>query len=137
MKVKTLGLIAGLALCGTAFAQSSSESRSQTSQQHKSQMSQQKGQEQKGQEQKGEKELTGTVIGIRRDDVLVRLNDDPGAIVSLKVDRRTQVDGKSFKKGQNIESNLKKELSPGSEIRASFDLQKMENQAVTIEHSKK
>jgi hypothetical protein len=123
MKVKTLGLIAGLALCGTAFAQY---------EQQQSQM----GQQQKSQEQKGQKELNGTVVGIRRDDVLVRLNDDPGAIVSLKVDHQTQLDGKQLKKDQPIESHLKKEFSPGAEVRASFSLEKMDNKAASIEHKK-
>ncbi|EPX59268.1 hypothetical protein D187_003172 [Cystobacter fuscus DSM 2262] len=66
-----------------------------------------------------------------------RLNEEPSPIVSLKVDHQTQIDGKSFKKGENIESNLKKELSPGAEVRASFDLEKMQNKAISIEkHTK-
>lgn len=131
MNVKTLGLIAGLAVCGSAFAQSNMEKgqSGQYGQQQHEKMGQQ--------QQKGQKELTGTVVGIQRDDVLVRLNDDPGAIVSLKVDHQTQIDGKSLKKGENIESNLKKDLSPGSEVRASFDLEKMQNKAISIDKQAK
>lgn len=126
MNVKTFGLLAGLALCGTAFAQSDVQ-QGQQGQQY-GQMGQQ--------QQKGQKELNGTVVGIKKDDVLVRLADDPGAIVSLKVDHQTQLDGKPIKKDQPIEAHLKKELSPGAEVRASFDLQKMENKAVSIDHKK-
>lgn len=131
MNVKALGLIAGLALCGSAFAQSDPGQKGQMGQMNE--QHEKMGQQQ----QKGQKELSGTVVGIQRDDVLVRLNDDPGAIVSLKVDHQTQIDGKSLKKGENIESNLKRDLSPGAEVRASFDLQKTQNKAITIDKQAK
>ncbi|MGZ3458712.1 MAG: hypothetical protein ACXU86_09420 [Archangium sp.] len=120
MNVKTLGLLAGLALCGSAFAQEAQQDPNQMQQGHK---------------EKGQKELNGTVIGVKKDDILVRA-DDNGAIVPLKVNHQTQLDGKMLKKGESIESHLKKEFSPGAEVRASFDLNKMENQAVTIDRKK-
>jgi hypothetical protein len=135
MNVKTLGLIAGLALCGSAFAQSEPAQKGQMGE-HQEQMGEHHGQ-MMGQQEKGQKELKGTVVGIQKDDVLVRLDEAPGAIVSLKVDHRTQVDGKPFKKGENIESNLKKDLSPGAEVRASFDLEKTQNKAISIDKQAK
>lgn len=138
MNVKTLGLITGLALCGTAFAQTATQGQQPPSSgQMEQQPSGQMGHEKMGQEKKGQKELSGVVVGIKQTDVLVRLNDDPGAIVPLKVDHMTQIDGKPIKKGENLEAYLKKDLSPGAEVRASFDLQKMENKAVSIDHQAK
>lgn len=120
MNVKTFGLLAGLALCGTAFAQSGQQQQTQQEQmQHKSQ-----------------KELNGTVVGVKEKDLLVRLDEDPNPIVPLRVDHQTHLDGKTLKKDQRIESHLKKEFSPGAEVRASFDVEKMENKAISIEHKK-
>ncbi len=134
MNVKTLGLITGLTLCGTAFAQSAQQQQGQAGQQRQGQMGQQQqGQQQGQQQQQGQKELTGTVIGVKQDDLLVRLNDDPGAIVSLRVDHQTQVEGRKLKRDERIESSLRRDFSPGTEVRASFDLEKMENKAVSIE----
>ncbi|KFE60144.1 hypothetical protein DB31_6015 [Hyalangium minutum] len=94
----------------------------------------QQGQMQQGQMQQGQKELTGRVVGVKSDDLLVE--SEQGAIIPLRVSHQTMVDGKELKKDQRIESHLKKEFQPGAEVRASFGIEKMENKAVSIEHKK-
>lgn len=118
MNWKALGAVTALMLGGAAFAGDKP----------------QQGQMQ-GQMQQGQKELTGKVVGVKADDLLVQ-TDDQGAIIPLRVSHQTMVDGKELKKDQRIESHLKKEFQPGAEVRASFDTEKMENKAVSIEHKK-
>lgn len=120
MKWTTWGVVAALTLGGAALAEEGQTQQTQT---------------QQTQMQQGQKELTGKVVGVRSDDLLVQ-TDDQGAIIPLRVSHQTMVDGKELKKDQRIESHLKKEFQPGAEVRASFDIQKMENKAVSIEHKK-
>lgn len=117
MNWKALGVVTALMLGGAAFAGDKP----------------QQGQMQ-GAMQQGQKELTGKVVGVKADDLLVE--SDQGAIIPLRVSHQTMVDGKELKKDQRIESHLKKEFMPGAEVRASFDIEKMENKAVSIEHKK-
>jgi len=135
MNVKTWGLLTAMVLGGAAFAQSDQmqPGKSQQGQMQQEQMPQ--GQMQQGQMQQGQKELTGKVVGVREKDLLIQ-TDAQSAIIPLRVSHQTMVDGKELKKDQRIESHLKKEFQPGAEVRASFDVDKMENKAVSIEHKK-
>lgn len=119
MKWTTWGMVAALTLGGVALAESGKTQQTQTQQ---TQM-------------QGQKELTGKVVGVRSDDLLVQTNDQ-GVIIPIRVSHQTMLDGKELKKDQRIESHLKKEFQPGAEVRVSFDIQKMENKAVSIEHKK-
>lgn len=130
MNVKTMGLLAGLALCGTAFAQSGMQ-QGQTQEKQGSSM-QKSHKKEMGKVEQGQKELTGKVVGIRQNDVLVQ-EDNQGAIVSLRVSHDTKLDGKEIKKSQQVGAQLRQELKPGTEVRAAFDPQKMENKAVSID----
>jgi hypothetical protein len=124
MNVKTWGLLSAMVLGGAAFAQSDQMQTGKP----------QQGQMQQGQTQ-GQKELTGKVVGVKEMDLLIQ-TDDQSAIIPLRVSHQTMLDGKELKKDQRIESHLKKEFQPGAEVRASFDIEKMENKAVSIEHKK-
>lgn len=113
MKMKLMGLLAGLALASPALAQDDSSYG------------------QREEQSEGENKLKGTVLGSRGDELLIQTED--GAAVPLKVSKRTQVDGKPIE--GSVSRHLKQEFSEGDEVRTSFNLKekKMENEAVSID----
>ena len=120
MNVKLMGLLAGLSLAGPALAQESGQY--------------QYGQEEQ-QQAKGENELKGTVLGARGDELLIQTED--GAAVPLKVSSKTQVDGKPIEEGKSISATLKSDFKEGDEVRTSFNLNEMKNEAVTLKKEQK
>lgn len=70
-------------------------------------------------------QLTGQVLKSEKDKVLLKNAD--GAIISLKVDKKTQFTDPSVKSAKN--------LQPGQEIRASFKVEGTDNVATSIEPS--
>ena len=108
MNVRTLGMVMGLALAGTAVAQG-----------------------QQGQMQQGQHELRGTVVGTREKHVFIQ--EQSGAIVPLEVNHETLVEGQRIKRDQRIESHLKREFTEGEQVRASFDTKKTDNVATSIQ----
>ena len=77
-----------------------------------------------GQSAMGQKELTGKVIKADSKTVYV---DHMGAVVPLKVDKSTQFSDPNLKRA--------KDLQPGQEIRASYEVKETENVAKNISMS--
>ncbi|MCY1015461.1 RNA-binding protein [Pyxidicoccus sp. MSG2] len=77
-----------------------------------------------GQNAMGQKELTGKVVKADSKTIFVDLH---GAVVPLKVDKSTQFNDPSLKKA--------KDLQPGQEIRASYEVKETENVAKSISMS--
>lgn len=75
--------------------------------------------------QLGSNQLTGQVLKSDKSNVFIKGAD--GAIISLKVDKKTQFTDPNVKSA--------KSLQPGQEIRASFKVQGTDNVATSIEPS--
>jgi hypothetical protein len=77
-----------------------------------------------GQNAMGQKELTGKVVKADSKTIFVDMH---GAVVPLKVDKSTQFNDPNLKKA--------KDLQPGQEIRASYEVKETENVAKSISMS--
>ncbi|QSQ18687.1 RNA-binding protein [Pyxidicoccus parkwayensis] len=77
-----------------------------------------------GQSAMGQKELTGKVVKADAKTIYV---DHMGAVVPLKVEKSTQFNDPTLKKA--------KDLQPGQEIRASYEVKETENVAKSISPS--
>jgi hypothetical protein len=131
MKLKLMGLLAGLTLGGAALAQDTSMDPSQQQEPKTKQEQMEKAPMGGSGQQMGQSQINGTVVGYRSDELLIK--GDNGAVVPIKVTHKTQLDGKMVKKDQHIESHLKKEFKEGEQVRTSFDVDKQDNVARTID----
>lgn len=133
MNLKMVGLLAALTLGGTALAQEAQEDSSQkgSEMQKDSEMKKNEMGGSGQQAQMGANELNGTVVGYRKEEVLIK--GDNGAVVPLKLTSKTQVDGKPLNKSHDLGSHLKKEFKEGDQVRTSFDVQKDTNIARSVD----
>lgn len=136
MNLKMVGMLAALTLGGTALAQEAQENTTEKSSemQKGSEMQKSEKNEMGGsgqQAQMGANELNGTVVGYRKEEVLIK--GDNGAVVPLKLTSKTQVDGKPINKSHDLGSHLKKEFKEGDQVRTSFDVQKDTNIARSVD----
>lgn len=119
MNLKLIGMLASLGVGGAALAQSSAGQTPQQpyGQQQKQQQPSQPGMGGAGQ-QAQPNTVTGKVLGVHAKTVY--LEGPQGEAIPLTVTKQTQVSGKEFKN----ESELRKELQPGQEVTASFQLKR-------------
>lgn len=134
MNLKSMGLIAGLLLGGSALAQSSQSSSSM--QQPSSEQSKKSESKSSKQQAQGPYELNGTVVSSREDKLYIKSSD--GAVIPVDVNHKTRIEGKALSQNEKIESQLKRELKEGDQVRTSFDVEKQtQNVATSIEKSQK
>ncbi|MFP2961055.1 hypothetical protein ACLEPN_25395 [Myxococcus sp. 1LA] len=148
MKLKVMGMIAGLAWGGAALAQGSQEPSMppQPSMPQEPPMPQEPSMQEPpssgsqmpgtgGSQMQGQ-ELSGSVVAMRRDKVYIK--DENGAVVPIGVNHSTQIDGKTIEKHRDISSHLKRELKEGDQVRTRFNVEKTtENMASSIEKMSK
>ncbi|NVJ03839.1 hypothetical protein HUW63_01080 [Myxococcus sp. AM001] len=150
MKLKVMGMIAGLAWGGAALAQGSQEPAmppepsmpqepSMPPQEPPMQQPPSSGSEMSGgmggSQMQGQQELSGSVVALRRDKVFIK--DENGAVVAMGVSHSTQIDGKPIEKGRDISSHLRREIKEGDQVRTKFNVEKTtENMASSIEKMK-
>ncbi|WIG95980.1 hypothetical protein KGD87_00465 [Myxococcus sp. SDU36] len=150
MKLKVMGMIAGLAWGGAALAQGSQEPAmppepsmpqepSMPPQEPPMQQPPSSGSEMSGgmggSQMEGQQELSGSVVALRRDKVFIK--DENGAVVAMGVSHSTQIDGKPIEKGRDISSHLRREIKEGDQVRTKFNVEKTtENMASSIEKMK-
>ncbi|WP_426750423.1 hypothetical protein [Myxococcus sp. Y35] len=150
MKLKVMGMLAGLAWSGAALAQGSQEpsmpqepptQQDSSMQQDPSMQQPSSGGSQMsggmgGSQAQGQQELSGSVVAMRRDKVYIK--DENGAVVPIGVNHSTQIDGKPIEKHRDIHSHLRRELKEGDQVRTRFNVEKTtENMASSIEKMSK
>ncbi|NOK01412.1 MULTISPECIES: hypothetical protein [Myxococcus] len=150
MKLKVMGMIAGLAWGGAALAQGSQEPsmppepstpqspsmpQDPSMQQPPSSGSEMSGGT-GGSQMQGQQELSGSVVALRKDKVFIK--DKNGAVVAMGVNHSTQIDGKPIEKHRDIHSHLRREIKEGDEVRTKFNVEKTtENMASSIDKMNK
>ncbi len=114
MGMTTAALLLGSA--GTALAnQQGQQSKSTMGKEEQKQSS-----EKEKMGQAGAHELTGKVVSIKGDTLYLRKYD---AVIPVKVQSSTELEGKPLAKSQSVSSQLKSEFREGEQVRTSFNIQ--------------
>ncbi|QDE96293.1 hypothetical protein [Myxococcus xanthus] len=150
MKLKVIGMIAGLAWGGAALAQGSQEPAmppepstprepsmpQDPSMQHPPSSGSEMSGGMGGSQMQGQQELSGSVVAMRKDKLYIK--DENGAVVPVGVNHSTQIDGKTIEKHRDIHSHLRREIKEGDQVRTKFNVEKTtENMASSIEKMSK
>lgn len=107
MNRKIAAILAGLALSGTAVAQEMEQMEPREQQEMQQRMGEQK-------------EISGRVLGTHRETLF--LEGENGVAIPVRVSHQTNIEGKRIRRGERVESHLRREFPPGEEVRASFSL---------------
>ncbi|AKQ67868.1 hypothetical protein A176_004780 [Myxococcus hansupus] len=149
MKLKVMGMIAGLAWGGAALAQGTQDSTMpQEPPMQDPSMPQdpagtqppRSGSEMSGgmggSQMQGQQELSGSIVAVKRDKLYIK--DENGAVVPVGVTHSTQIDGKTIEKHRDIHSHLRREIKEGDQVRTRFNVEKTtENMASSVEKMNK
>ncbi|MEW5854061.1 MAG: hypothetical protein AB2A00_35125 [Myxococcota bacterium] len=115
MKIKLVGLM----VSGLLAASSMAMAQGQTGEQPAAQAA----------EQLGLKEVTGRVIDVKEDHLILDIN---GVATPFYVHHETMLQGKRTKVDQPIHHQLKKDFKAGDNVTVSYELRKDRNHAMSI-----